>query len=55
MSRSAPRVAFTVEAVRTWSGTWEDYSSEVEQIIDAGERVVVVDRQSGRGKGSAAH
>jgi ketosteroid isomerase-like protein len=41
-----------VEAVRTWTGTWEDYKIEVEEIIDAGENVLVVDRQTGRGKGS---
>ena len=41
-----------VEALRTWTGTWEAYRLEVEEIIDAGEHVVAVDRQSGRGRGS---
>ena len=44
-----------VEAVRSWTGTWDDYRVEVEEIIDAGgDRVLLVDRQTGRGKGSAA-
>ena len=40
------------EAMRTWIGTWEDWTMEVEEIIDAGDRVLLVDRQIGRGKGS---
>ena len=40
------------EALRTWTGTWEAYRNELEEIIDAGEHVITVDRQSGRGKGS---
>jgi ketosteroid isomerase-like protein len=40
------------EALRTWTGTWEAYRLEVEEMIDAGDHVVVVDRQSGRGRGS---
>ena len=43
-----------VEAIRTWSGTWEDYRVEIQEIIDAGDNVVVVDHQMGRGKGSGA-
>jgi uncharacterized protein len=42
------------ELMRTWTGTWEDFRMEVEEIIDAGDRVIVVDHQSGRGKGSGA-
>ena len=41
-----------VEGLRTWTGTWEDYSLEITELIDAGEHVIAVDRQSGRGKGS---
>jgi ketosteroid isomerase-like protein len=41
-----------IEAERTWKGTWSDLKIEVEEIIGAGENVVVVDRQSGRGRGS---
>ncbi len=43
-----------VEAIRSWTGTWEDYRFEVEEIIDAGDKVLVVDHQMGRGKGSGA-
>lgn len=35
-----------------WLGTWEDYSIENTELIDAGDSVVVVFRQHGRGKGS---
>jgi ketosteroid isomerase-like protein len=35
-----------------WLGTWEDYSLEHTEIIDADDSVVVVFRQRGRGKGS---
>ena len=41
-----------VEALRTWTGTWEAFRLEVEEIIDAGDHVIVVEQQSGRGKGS---
>jgi ketosteroid isomerase-like protein len=41
------------EAMRVWTGTWDDWTVEVEQIIDADDdRVLLVARQSGRGKGS---
>ncbi len=40
------------EALRTWSGTWEVWRLEVENIFDAGDKVVAVERQSGRGRGS---
>ena len=43
------------EAMRTWTGKWDDFRVEVEEIIDAGgDRVLLVDRQTGRGKGSGA-
>lgn len=42
-----------VEAFFTqWLGAWDDYSVEHTEIIDAGDSVVVVFRQHGRGKGS---
>ena len=41
-----------IEGLRTWTGTWEAYRFEIEELIDAGEQVVAVDRQWGRGKGS---
>jgi ketosteroid isomerase-like protein len=40
------------EGMRVWAGTWDAYRMEVEEIIDAGDRVLVVARESGRGKGS---
>jgi uncharacterized protein len=40
------------KALRTWTGTWEAWRLEVVEIIDAGEKVVAVERQSGRGRGS---
>jgi len=41
-----------VEAMRVWVGTWEDWKVEVEEIIDAGDHVLVIARESGHGKGS---
>jgi ketosteroid isomerase-like protein len=43
------------EVFRAWLGTWEDYHQTREEIIDAGESVVVAERESGRGKGSGLH
>jgi ketosteroid isomerase-like protein len=40
------------ELVRTWVGTWTDYSIELERVEDAGDRVVVIYRERGTGKGS---
>ena len=40
------------EALRTWTGTWEAFRMEVEDVIDAGEQVVAFEKQSGRGRGS---
>jgi ketosteroid isomerase-like protein len=40
------------EAMRVWTGTWESYELETEAMIDAGDCVLVVSRESGRGKGS---
>jgi ketosteroid isomerase-like protein len=41
-----------VEALRTWAGTWDEWKAEIEEIIDAGDDVLVFDHQTGRGKGS---
>jgi ketosteroid isomerase-like protein len=44
-----------IEWSRSWWGTWDDYVLEATEIIDAGEgRVVVVQYERGRGKGSGA-
>ena len=41
-----------IEAAQTWTDTWEDWTLEIEEMIDAGEQVIMVDRQSGRGRDS---
>ena len=40
--------------MRAWFGTWTGYRQEIEQVLDAGEQVVVVVRESGAGKRSGA-
>ena len=40
------------EAMRVWTGTWEDWRVEVEEFIDAGDQVLMISRETGRGKGS---
>ena len=40
------------EAVRAWVGTFDDYTWEIEELIDADERVLMALRECGRGKGS---
>jgi uncharacterized protein len=40
------------EAIRVWGGTWDDWKWEIEELIDAGDRVLMVVHESGRGKGS---
>ena len=42
-----------VEWFRTWTGEFEDWSLQLERLIDAGhDRVVALTHQSGTGKGS---
>jgi ketosteroid isomerase-like protein len=43
-----------IGASRHYWGTWDDYHLDAEELIDAGPSVVVVVRESGRGKGSCA-
>ena len=38
--------------IRSWLDSFEDFRIEVEEIRDEGERLVVVARQSGRGRAS---
>jgi ketosteroid isomerase-like protein len=40
------------EFFANWIGEWDDYRFEVEDIIDAGDRVVAIVRDEGRGKSS---
>jgi ketosteroid isomerase-like protein len=40
------------EAIRVWGGTWADWTWEIEELIDGGDRVLMVVRESGSGKGS---
>jgi ketosteroid isomerase-like protein len=42
------------EAIRVWAGAWEDWRFELDELIDAGDRVVMVVREFARGKGSGA-
>jgi len=35
-----------------WLSTWDDWNQEIEQIRDLGDRVLVIETQRGRGKGS---
>ena len=44
--------AGTEDSIRNWTGAWEDWRYELVELIDLGERVLSVGRQSGRGKGS---
>lgn len=41
-----------IEASRHYWGTWDDYSLEAEEFVDAGASVVVTVRERGRGRGS---
>ena len=41
-----------VEAFRVWRGTWDDWNGQIEEIIDAGDLVLMVLHESGRGKAS---
>jgi ketosteroid isomerase-like protein len=40
------------QSLRRWVGTWEDYSFEVDEIVELGDQVLARLRQRGRGKGS---
>ena len=35
-----------------WMSTWDDWREEVEDLLDAGDQVLVISTQRGRGKGS---
>jgi ketosteroid isomerase-like protein len=40
------------EGMRTWTGAFESWTFAIEEIVDAGDQVVVVTRERGRGKRS---
>ena len=40
------------DEMREWFGTWADYHWKVEELHDAGDEVVVIGHERGRGKGS---
>jgi uncharacterized protein len=40
------------ESIEAWTGSFEDFHSEYEEFIDAGDSVVVVVHEHGRGRGS---
>ena len=56
ISRDAEGLVRGHEGVRRslarWMGTWDDYSYELCELIDSGDRVLAGGRQSGRGRGS---
>lgn len=52
-SRSVYRgYAGVEESILNWVGTWNEFRYELLELIDAGEKVLSVGRQTGRGKGS---
>ena len=41
-----------VQASRRYWGAWEDYRMDIDEVLDAGQSVVVIFREQGRGKSS---
>ena len=41
-----------IQAFTQWTGAWDDYRVEVEELIDLGDDVLARTRHHGRGKGS---
>jgi ketosteroid isomerase-like protein len=41
-----------VEALGVWADAWDDWQVELNDYVDAGERVLVRGKQTGRGKGT---
>src|SRR5438874_13492056 len=42
------------QAFAAWTGAWDDYRVEVEELADLGDQVLARTRHHGRGKGSGA-
>jgi ketosteroid isomerase-like protein len=40
--------------MRKWLGTWQQYELHVEEVFEAGDQVLALTRERGRGKGSDA-
>ena len=51
-SRSHRGHAGVERSVNSWFEVWEDYEAEIEELIDAGDGVLVVINSRARGKGS---
>jgi ketosteroid isomerase-like protein len=45
--------AAALEAMKDWVESFEDFRAETEELVDAGDKVVAVIRESGRMRGSA--
>jgi ketosteroid isomerase-like protein len=43
------------EAIRVWAGTWDEWRWEIEELIDARDKVLMVVREFARGKGSGVN
>ena len=41
-----------IQASRRYWGAWEDYRLDIEEVLDAGQSVMVILREQGRGKSS---
>ena len=41
-----------IATLAEWMGTWDGWSHQIEEIRDAGDQVLVIDVQRGRGRGS---
>ena len=46
--------ASIAEFIRSWVGTWEQYELVVDDVIGAGDQVVALTRERGRGRSSDA-
>jgi uncharacterized protein len=42
------------DALRDWTGTFDEFTTVVEEMIDAGDRVIACHRMQGKGKESGA-
>ena len=43
-----------IQASRRYWGAWKDYRMDIQEVFDAGQSVVVIFREQGRGKSSGA-